>query len=240
MKRGKFIVIDGTDGSGKATQTKMLVERLSKDKIKVKKIDFPRYYNNFFGELIGEALAGKYGDFIAINPHIASVLYAADRWESSKQIETWLKSGYTVVADRYVSANQIHQGGKIADENERFQFLTWLDKMEHGIFKIPRPDAVIFLNMPVQLSLGLLQAKSLENKKRYLKSSKDLAESNAGHLLDSQTSAISIVRKNNKWYQVECGRGEEILTREEIHNEVYKIVEKNLLSKKVSKAKKRR
>jgi dTMP kinase len=227
MKRGKFIVIDGTDGSGKATQTRMLVDRLKKEKIKVQKIDFPRYDSNFFGKLIGESLAGKYGDFIAINPHIASVLYAADRWESSKLIEKWLKSGYTVVADRYVSANQIHQGGKILDESERFEFLTWLDTMEHGVFKIPRPDAVIFLNMPVQLSLNLLQAKHLQSKKKYLgKNNKDQAENDPLHLAASQTSAISIVKKNNKWYQIECAQNGQVLSREEIHDEVIGVAKK--------------
>jgi dTMP kinase len=224
MKKGKLIVIDGTDGSGKATQAELLVERLQKENIKVQKIDFPRYDSNFFGTLIGEYLAGKYGDFIAVDPHIASVLYAADRWESKMQMEKWLDEGYSVVADRYVSANQIHQGGKIIDENERADFLSWLDTMEHKVFKIPRPDAVIFLNMPVQMSLNLLQAKHLENKKQYLKGNKDLAENNPDHLVASQLSAISIVKKNNTWIQIECTDGETVLSREEIHEQVYKEV----------------
>ena len=221
MKRGKFIVIDGSDGSGKATQTSLLVRRLKKEKIKVKKIDFPRYDTNFFGELIGECLAGKYGDFIAVNPHIASVLYAADRWESSKKIESWLKSGHTVIADRYVSANQIHQGGKILDEKERSKFLHWLDTMEHKIFKIPRPNAIIYLHMPVQLSLDLLQKNNLSTKKKYLNGQKDQAENNPLYLSNSQTSAVSIVRKNNNWYQVECTGQTDIKSKEEIHTLVF-------------------
>ena len=110
-KTGKFIVIDGIDGSGKATQTKLLTNRLKNLGVKVKAIDFPRYYDNFFGKLLGEYLSGVYGDFTQVDPRVASVLYAADRFESSQQIKKWLATGYTVIADRYVSANQIHQGG---------------------------------------------------------------------------------------------------------------------------------
>ncbi len=87
MKKGKFIVLEGVDGSGKATQTKLLIERLKKEKIKVKSIDFPQYYNNFFGEFIGECLRGDYGDFINLDPKIVSVLYAADRFESNQKIK---------------------------------------------------------------------------------------------------------------------------------------------------------
>lgn len=227
MKRGKFIVIDGTDGSGKATQTALLVDLLKKKKVKVKKIDFPRYSDNFFGELIGDALAGNYGDFIAVDPHIASVLYAADRWESSKQIEQWLKSGYTVIADRYVSSNQIHQGGKIVDEKKRIEFLNWLDTMEHKVFKIPRPDAIIYLHLTVQQSLALLAGKDLSKKKMYLRGRKDLAENNPEHLAASRTSAISIVKRNNKWIQIECATDQgDIKTKEQIHDLVFEKVKR--------------
>ena len=225
MKRGKFIVIDGTDGSGKATQTALLVDLLKKKKIKVKKIDFPRYNDNFFGALIGDALAGNYGDFIAVDPHIASVLYAADRWESSVQIEQWLKKGYTVIADRYVSSNQIHQGGKINDELKRIEFLNWLDIMEHKVFKIPRPDAIIYLHLTVQQSLNLLANKDLGKKKQYLHGKKDLAENNPEHLAASRTSAISIVKRNNKWIQIECATETgEIKTKQQIHDLVFEKV----------------
>lgn len=122
-KKGKFIVIDGTDGSGKATQTKQLVRRLRKQGKKVKTIDFPRYYNNFFGKLIGEGLTGTYGNWAKLDPHIASTFYAADRFESSKQVRKWLEAGVIVIADRYASSNQIHQGGKILNGHKRKKFL---------------------------------------------------------------------------------------------------------------------
>ena len=112
MKRGKLIVIDGTDGSGKATQVDLLVEALKKEGRKVKVVDFPEYYSNFFGKFVGHCLSEQHYNFVSVHPKIASVLYAADRFEGKGKIEKWLKEGYTVVANRYASSNQIHQGGK--------------------------------------------------------------------------------------------------------------------------------
>jgi dTMP kinase len=232
MKKGKFIVIDGTDGSGKATQTALLVERLKKSKVKVKKTDFPQYDTNFFGKLIGEALHGKYGDFISIDPHIASVLYAADRWEASAQIRKWLDSGVTIIADRYVSANQIHQGGKIHDEKERIDFLKWLDTMEYKVFKIPKPDAVLYLDVPVEVSQTLLKNRVAQAKKGGQQSVQDLAETNLKHLEDSKQSALTVVQKDNKWYRIDCTDNNQMLTREEIHEKVFFVVRTLLKLKK--------
>lgn len=229
MKKGKLIVIDGTDGTGKATQTALLVNRLKKAGVKVKAIDFPQYENNFFGELIGECLAGKYGvEYLKIDPHIISVLYAADRWESSKKIKEWLDKGYVVIADRYVSANQIHQGGKISDDKKRNEFLSWLDKMEHGVFKIPRPDAVVYMDLPIKTVLKLLESKEVLAKKKYLKGRTDLAESDRKHLEDSRRGGLKIVASLNNWHSVDCSKDDWIMSREEIHEQVFSKI-KNIL-----------
>jgi dTMP kinase len=149
-KKGKFIVIDGTDGSGKATQVALLSKRLTKEGYKIKNVDFPEYYKNFFGKFIGHCLSEQYYNFVKVHPKIASVLYAADRFESKDEIEGWLKKGYVVIANRYVSANQIHQGGKIKNAKKREAFIKWLDEMEYGVFKIPKPDVVLYLDLPMK------------------------------------------------------------------------------------------
>lgn len=225
IKRGKFIVLDGIDGVGKATQTALLVDRLKKLRIRVKKIDFPRYYDNVFGKLIGECLAGKHGEFLELDPKIASTLYAADRFESRTQIESWLKQGYVVIADRYVSSNQIHQGGKIKSPKEMKEFLLWLDVVEHKIFNVPRPDVIIYLSLPVAISTLLLQEKSAQEKKKYLEGRKDLAENDIGHLEDSRQSALAIIKKNNNWIKLECSKNNTILAKEVIHEMVFQKVE---------------
>lgn len=229
MKRGTLIVIDGADGSGKATQAELLLKRLKKEGCKVKTLDFPQYEKNFFGGLIGRCLAGEYGDFIAIDPHIVSVLYAADRFESKSMLEKWLKQGYVVVLDRYVSANQIHQGGKIADDKKRKEFLRWLDTMEFGVFGLPRPDGIIYLDVPLEVSERLLkQGKKGLSVNRAAKGKMDLAESNRKHLEDSRISALKIVKQGNAWHRVACAPKGEMLPREAVAEMVWSVV-KNII-----------
>ncbi len=227
MKKGKFIVIDGTDGSGKKTQTELLLKRLKKEGIKAKSIDFPRYYNNLFGELIGECLAGEHGDYAKFDPKIASVLYAADRFESKEQIEDWLRKGNIVIADRYVSSNQIHQGGKITDARKRREFLLWLEKMEYEIFKIPIPDLIIYLSMPLKHTMKLLKNKDANEKKAYLNGKKDAHESDPKHLQNAKKSAMNLVKKENEWVNLNCIKDEELMGKEEISDLIWEKLKGN-------------
>lgn len=228
-QKGFFLVIDGIDGSGKATQTKLLADRLRQSGKKVKTIDFPRYEENFFGKLIGACLAGKHGDFLSVDPHIVSVLYACDRFESNKHIVSWLKRGYIVIADRYASSNQIHQGAKISDEKTRKQFLVWLDDLEHKILGIAKPDAVIYLDADPVAARELLEKSSLEQKKTYLKKSeKDLAEKNFKHQLNARSSALFLSRRFSHWTRIPCMRKSAILSVQEISDRVWNAVEKHI------------
>jgi dTMP kinase len=228
--KGRLIVIDGSDGSGKATQTALLLKRLKKEGHRARTLDFPRYETNLFGTLIGECLAGEHGDFAGLDPQIASILYAADRFESKGIIEKWLRQGYVVILDRYVSSNQIHQGGKVADAKNRRNFLEWLDHMEFGVFGLPRPDAIIHLHVPTEMSQRLLLEKGATNKKPYLRggSRKDTVETNGKYLEDSRESALRLVRKLNDWHQVECSRRGTLLSREEIAERVFEVVNRML------------
>jgi dTMP kinase len=223
--KGKFVVVDGTDGSGKATQVRLLVEHLRKKGRLVKTIDFPQYYNNFFGKFVGECLAGKHGDFLKSDPYVASVLYAADRLESSTQITEWLKQGNIVIADRYASSNQIHQGGKIKNEAERKNFLEWLEKMEFEVFKIPKPDAIIYLDVPLETTQKLIEIRAKRNqaKKRYLKGGRDAHESNPLHLADAKASAMDLVQRYNNWIKINCARDGKLMSKKEIHNIIWNI-----------------
>lgn len=232
MQKGKLIVIDGIDGSGKATQVKILKERLISKGFKVKTIDFPKYDTNFFGSLIGEFLTGKYGDFVKMNSRAVSVLYAADRFESSTEIKKWLEAGFVVIADRYATANQIHQGGKISNLKERKEFMKWLDKMEYSIFKIPRPDLVIYLDVPFEVSKARLREKSAIDKKKYLKGGKDIVEENLRYLKDSRASAILLAKENKNWVKIECCKGKVCMNPQQVGEEVNKIIRQKLRLKK--------
>lgn len=222
IKKGQFIVIDGNDGSGKATQTELLMQRLKKEKVKVKKIDFPQYTKNVFGKLLFEALKeGKHGNFIDVSPKIASAIYAADRFESSGMIRKWLEQGYTIISDRYVSANQIHQGGKIRDEASRKDFVKWLETIEFKIFKIPKPDVIVYLHVPLEVSLELIRTRALERKEKV-----DQAESDAKYLFESHANALKIIEQNNKWVKIDCVTNGSMRNKEDIHEEIAKKLKK--------------
>jgi dTMP kinase len=228
--RGKLIVIDGTDGSGKATQVALLAERLKKEGKTVKIVDFPEYYKNFFGAFIGHCLSEQYYNWLNIHPKIASVMYAADRWESSKKIYDWLKKGDIVIANRYVSANQIHQGGKIKSAKKRNDFIKWLDKMEYEVFKIPRPDVTLYLSLPVKIVLQLLKERDGKMKREYLKKKKDVHEADISHLINSRKSALKLVKEIPNFIKIDCAPKKEILSREIIHEMIYEKI-KNVIKK---------
>lgn len=225
-QKGKLIVIDGTDGSGKATQVDLLMKRLKKDGHTVKMVDFPDYYENFFGKFIGHCLSEQYYNFVNIHPKIASVLYAADRFESKDKIDTWLQKGYIVVANRYVSANQIHQGGKIKNTKKREEFIKWLDDMEYGVFKIPKPNVVFYLSLPISISKRLMAERNKKDTRAYLGKKQDVHEKDSNFLENSRASALWLAKTQKNYVQIDCSKKNDLRTREDIHEELYEKVKK--------------
>lgn len=223
MKKGTLVVIDGGDGAGKQTQTQMLVERLAQEGYESETLDFPQYKNNLFGKLLRECLDGNRGDFLQVDPRIASTLYAADRFEAKPTIETWLAEGKVVVLDRYVSSNMLHQGSKIEDEETLTDFLQWLDQMEHGVFGLPRPEVILYFNVDPNQRVKLLEQASGKSENVM-----DIAETNLEHQKETDAAAKRIIEKLNNWKQVDCMDGENMRSREDIHEEVYAIVKEIL------------
>ncbi|MGK2848771.1 MAG: dTMP kinase [Minisyncoccota bacterium] len=222
---GTLIVVDGTDGSGKATQVQLLVARLRQEGYRVKTLDFPQYEKNFFGTFIGQCLTGDYGNFASLDPRIASILYAVDRFESKSVLERWLRLGYVVILDRYVSSNQIHQGGKLSNSQERKKFLSWLDAMEFGVFGLPRPNIILYLDVPLAMTKKMLQDKTQIKKSVYLKGDKkDVVESDDQYLANSRASALRLVKKQNKWLRIDCTRRGVLLSREVIAEIIWQKV----------------
>jgi dTMP kinase len=208
--KGKMFDFDGIDGSGKHTQAEMLRSSLLKMRKKVLLISFPRYEDTFFGRELRKALAGDYGNFVDLDPHLASQLYAADRWASKQTILQALSSGVNVICDRYVSANQIHQGGKLNNPRKRRNFLAWLEQLEYGEYKIPRPDVAIYLDVPPAVSKTLMSDRT-----------RDTVENNPRYLENSHRSAQWLIKEApDKWLHVKCTKRGLMRTREEIHDEV--------------------
>jgi dTMP kinase len=202
-KKGKFIALEGNDGSGKATQARMLANRFAEEGIAAISVDFPAY-NHFFGAFIGECLAGKHGDFLHMDPKIVSMLYAFDRSESSEYIRGALAEGKMVIADRFSSSNQIHQGGKIADEQERAAFVDWIDNLEHEVLHIPRPDLILYLQVPVEMSLELLSKKRAAKNQLLGAGVKDMVEGDRAYLEHSHATADWLAKNQPNWRIIEC------------------------------------
>lgn len=220
---GKLFVIDGTDGSGKQTQLQKLKERFDNEKIDYKVVSFPNY-NSPSSSLVKMYLNGDFGtDAQSISPYIASTFFAADRYATFKmQFEEYYKSGGIILADRYTTANMVHQAGKIKDEQEREKFLKWLWDFEFGLYGLPVPTEVFFLNMPFEYSQKLMENR--ENKITHGEK-KDIHESNKQHLQDAYNEACKLVKKYN-WCEIKCVEDGKIRAIDDIHEEIFgKVVE---------------
>jgi len=227
-KKGKLIVIDGTDGSGKKTQIGLLRKRLVKEGYKVKLLDFPEYYKNFFGKFLGHCLTEQYYNWVNIHPKIASIAYAADRFESSEKIKKWLNEGYILLSNRYVSANQIHQGGKIKNAKKREDFLKWLATMEYKVFKIPKPNITIYLSLPIETVLRLIRNRDYKGTRAYLRGKKDVHEKDKNFLKNSVASALWLAERERSWAKINCMEDKRLRTFADIHEEIYGKIKKIL------------
>lgn len=207
--RGQFIVLDGSDGSGKQTQVELLVQHFQKRGKKASSLDFPRYKDNFHGRLLKAVLQGQFGDFVSLNPYTASFLYTGDRFESAAEIKERLAKGEIVIADRFTTANMIHQGGKFSDRRERQKYLEWICELEYNTLKLPKPDLIFFLKVPVEISLQLLEGKK----------GRDEAEKNVSYLVRSLVCAQEIAKEYG-WIVVDCAPEGVLLPREIIHQKI--------------------
>ncbi|MFH0928482.1 MAG: thymidylate kinase [bacterium] len=209
---GKLIVIDGTDGSGKATQTKLLIERMRREGLGSETVSFPQYGKNSAG-LVEEYLAGKYGSAKEVGPKRASIFFAIDRYDASFQMKKWLEEGKHIVSDRYVSANMGHQGGKIADPEERKRFFEWADELEYGIFELPRPTLTLILHVAPEVSYKLLDAEK--------SSTRDIHELDLDHLRQAEAAYLDMVKLFPDFKLVECVENGAILPIESIQEKIW-------------------
>jgi dTMP kinase len=222
---GKLFVIDGTDGSGKQTQFNKLMERFDKENIKYKTVSFPNYESPS-SALVKMYLSGEFGeDPKAVSPYVASTFYAVDRFATyQKEFKEFYENGGIVLADRYTTANMVHQAGKISDKKERDEFLNWVWDFETRIFGLPKPTEVFFLNMPPQKSLELI--KNRENKFSH-DNIKDIHERNPEHIIESYNAACDVSKMYN-WFEIKCIENDKLRTIEDIHEEIFTEVKNKL------------
>lgn len=223
--KGKLIVIEGTDCSGKETQTNLLVNNLHKENIKVEKFSFPNYQSPT-GKIIGGPYLGK--SYICdgwfpegaphVDPKVAALYYAADRKYNIYKINFLLENGVNVILDRYVYSNMAHQGGKLKNKDERLSMYDWLDKLEFDLLELPEADIKVFLHLPFEQATKLRMGRE---------ESLDENEKDVNHLKDAERAYKEIANRYN-FQTIECNNGDSIRTIEDIQNELYNFIKKEI------------
>ena len=218
--RGKLIVLEGIDGSGKRTQIDMLSGVFAQRGIPYETTSFPNY-SGYFGKLAGQFLNGEFGPLDAVDPHFSALLYAGDRFESKPALEAALAAGKTLVADRYIASNLAHQGARAAPE-KREEFMDWLRRLEYQIYGLPAEDLVIYLRLPAQEAHRLIGEKA---SRAYTGRRRDLQEASQEHLAAAAQVYDELSRQAN-WVKIECVEGASATLRTplSIHEEIVSVI----------------
>ena len=216
QQKGKFIIIEGTDGSGKKTQFEKLVLRIEH---RVATFDFPQYDkpSSFF---VKEYLNGHYGTAEEVGPYKASIFYAVDRFDISPMIRNAINDGKIAVSNRYVGSNMGHQGAKIEDKKERVKYFNWLYELEYGILGIPKPDLNIILHMPAKIAQEFVDKKGA---REYIGGAKrDLHEGDLRHLERAERVYLEMAEIfPEDFIVVECVENGRLLSVDEVHERVW-------------------
>ena len=211
-----LVAIEGIDGSGKGTQAKLVSEGLSGEGLSCGLIGFPRYDQTAFGRTIAGYLNGEFGDLQTAGAYFAALLYAGDRFESLPLIEQLHNSRDVVIFDRYVPSNLAHQAAKLTPP-EREGFITWVESIEYGVYKLPRPDLVIWLDMPVDTAQQLIAQKPY---RRYTQRRADLHEADGDYLTRTREVYRVLARQRTNWCVVSCCEANRLRSAASLQHEI--------------------
>ncbi|MDZ7744978.1 MAG: hypothetical protein U5K77_04480 [Candidatus Saccharibacteria bacterium] len=222
MQRGLFLVIEGTDGSGKGTQFKLLVDRLEREGYDVATFDFPQYEqdSSFF---VREYLNGKYGTAEDVGPYTGSLFYALDRYHAAYKIKEALAKGKIVLANRFTGSNMAHQGTKFSNTEERRGYFIWLDNLEFRMLGIPRPNLSLVLRVPAETAQQLVDTKDTRS---YTDKKRDIHEADINHLRRSVEVYDDLCQLFPKdFLRIDCVRGGELMDIETINKHLWQTIE---------------
>ena len=219
---GKLIVFEGTDGSGKSTQFSLLTQRLARETIDFQTIVFPQYQEPS-SALIRMYLGGEFGSKPSdVNAYAASTFYAVDRYASYHKVwGEYYRNGGLIVSDRYTTSNAVHQGSKESDET-RARFFQWLYELEYLHMELPRPDLVIYLDVPTELT-----EKLMRKREESTHTSADIHEQNLDYLLRCRKTGLEAAAYYG-WTVIHCDKDGQMRSIEDIHEEIYRLVKKCL------------
>ncbi len=219
---GKIIVVEGTDCSGKETQTKLLEQSLKELGIDCIRFEFPMY-DTPTGKIVGGDYLGKpeigpslfEEGAVQVDPYVVCLYYAADRKYNMPKILKYLNQDYFVILDRYITSNLAHQGSKIKDKEERFHMYQWIDKLEYWLLDLPKPDETLFLHVPYEYSLEL----------RKNRTNIDEHEKSPEHLQQAEKAYLELAELYH-WDTIECVRDNTLRSIEDIHEEIVQKIKK--------------
>ncbi len=234
LNQGVFVVLEGSDGSGKATQLKLLAERLKAIGYDVVTFDFPRYHEPS-SHFVRQYLEGAYGTASDVNPYTASLFYALDRYEASSQIKDSLSEGKIVLSNRYVGANMAHQGSKFTNEGEQRGFFIWEDGLEYNLLKIPRPTTTLFLRVPAKTSIELIKKRAERTGQKL-----DEHERDEEHLRNTVATYDLLCRLFPRDFKpLDCTKNGRLLSVTEINELIWKHIKPLLPDTPPNKARSR-
>ena len=216
---GKLIVIEGTDGSGKSTQFKLLTTRLEKENRSFQKLVFPQY-SEPSSALIRMYLGGEFGSNPAdVNAYAASTFYAVDRYASYKKVwGQWYENGGLVVSDRYTTSNAVHQASKEMGENQK-AFLKWLYELEYEKLGLPCPDLILYLDVPTDFTETMMRRREADTNTQA-----DIHEQDMTYLATCRRTG-KMAAEYYGWTVIQCVQDGCMRSIEDIHNEIYRHVQ---------------
>lgn len=221
-----MIVIDGTDGSGKTEQVKVLAQHFTEAGMEVSIYDFPQYEGTFFGARVGRFLDKQYGGIDQVHPFLAATLYAGDRWQVSPEMWKDLTDGKVVICNRYMSSNLAHGGAKFKTWEEREEFVKEMEELEFGVYGIPRPGLVIFLYVPTEVADKLVEKK--DHRKYLTGKDKDIHEADPDHQVQASEVYQWLTEMKDEYVEVVCvDEDGKLMSIPEIGEKVWSVVKES-------------
>lgn len=221
-----LVVIEGIDGSGKGTQSVRLRDRLLARGLRTGLLSFPRYDDTFFGQRIGDFLNGRFGQLDQVDPFLASLLYAGDRLESKSELLQQLSSSDVLILDRYVPSNIAHQAGKKTGE-ARQELANWIEMIEYELYGLPRPDLVVLLDTPTEVSQEFIAKKA---QRTYTDQAADMQEADTSYLSRVRSAYLELAAERN-WSIVSVVNEQGIRSMDDITQELERMVDSALASR---------
>jgi len=223
-RKGKLIVIDGGNGSGKTTQTQLLITYFKNLKIPVKLFDFPQYYSSFHGKTIAKFLRGEFGTLDQVSPYLASLAFAVDRASVKREMNDLLVKGSYIVTNRYATSNLAHQAAKFTDRSKQKEFISWIYDLEYKVHKIPKENIVIYLYVPVNFGKKLTAKKG---ERAYLKGqSEDIEEKDHNYRVATEKMYLKLTKQYKHWYKIDCVENNTLLSPNMIHQRIVSTLQK--------------